>query len=289
MFSKLVLLTLLSTTAALARQYPEVRNYDSADRGFRQYQATSVHRTGQFALTYDDGPHISRTPRLLDLLKLHKVKATFFVVTSRITEQTFPIVKRMLDEGHIVASHGREHLNSNEITDSVWRQNLTASLNTLKSVYERAGHDWNGYYYRFPYAAYGTRSEYHHMNSLQAVSNQLFGDNCLQFAFWDVDSNDWVPSMTPEDIFQTLRAHNEGGRYFGFRTVRNSQGQVTYVKVPQEMTNPPQGGVILMHDIHERTLEGTRLFLEYVKKEGLKITSLPEIQEYAIQRECRFL
>ncbi len=271
------------------KQYPEDRTYQQSDRGFRQYQATSVHGTGKFALTFDDGPHAIHTPKLLDLLKAEGVKATFFVVTSRINAQTMPVLKRMLDEGHIVASHGREHLNSNQISQADFRANLRDSLKTLKDVFARAGHEFAPIYFRYPYAAYGERPDYHHMNTLQEVSRELFGDNCIQFAFWDIDSADWVPSMTSQDIYQTLRAHHEGGTYFEFRTVRNAQGQVTYVKVPRSMTNPPQGGVILQHDIHEKTREGTRLFIQYVKQQGLQIVTLPEIEEYAVKRECGFL
>ncbi len=270
------------------KQYPEERVYGAQDRGFRQYGAPSIHGTGHFALTFDDGPHLQHTPRLLNLLKAHGVKATFFVVTSRIDNSTYPLLKRMLDEGHIVASHGREHLNSNEIDEPAFRANLRDSLIALRDVYRRAGHAWDKIYYRYPYAAYGLRPDYHQMNVLQQVSQELFGDNCVQFAFWDVDSVDWLPGLTSEEVFMNLRAHMEGGRAIDFRTVRDAQGRVTYIKVPYILQNPPQGGVVLQHDIQQRTLEGTRLFLEYAKERGLVLTTLPEIREFAVQRECRF-
>src|SRR5690349_966012 len=54
-------------------------------------------------LTYDDGPS-SKTNELLDVLKEHKVNATFFVVGSN--AQRFPeTIQRMHREGHIVTSH----------------------------------------------------------------------------------------------------------------------------------------------------------------------------------------
>lgn len=57
------------------------------------------------ALTFDDGPHPDYTPKILDILKLHRVKATFFVVGSN-AERYPNIVKRIQSEGHEVGNHG---------------------------------------------------------------------------------------------------------------------------------------------------------------------------------------
>jgi peptidoglycan-N-acetylglucosamine deacetylase len=56
-------------------------------------------------LTFDDGPNPEATPALLDTLKQHDAKATFFLIDRHITEETAPIVRRMFDEGHGVAQH----------------------------------------------------------------------------------------------------------------------------------------------------------------------------------------
>jgi peptidoglycan/xylan/chitin deacetylase (PgdA/CDA1 family) len=60
------------------------------------------------ALTFDDGPSASDTPRLLDILRDKKVKATFFVVGER-AEQHPEIVRRACAEGHLVANHTWSH------------------------------------------------------------------------------------------------------------------------------------------------------------------------------------
>ncbi len=270
------------------KQYPEDREYTSRDRGFRQYGAPSLHGTSTYALTYDDGPHETLTPQLLDVLKEFDVRATFFIITSRINAKTRPILRRMLAEGHILAPHGEEHHNSNQITEAQFKDNLRTSILKLKAFYDEAGLPMRELYYRYPYAAYGARSDYHHMNALQSLSQELFGDNCLQFAFWDVDTVDWLAGMTPEDILQNLRAHEEGGAYWDFEAIRDAQGRTSYRKVQRELTHPPRGGVVLMHDIHPRTLAGTRLFLQHARDAGLALTTLPEIDEFRVLRECRF-
>ncbi len=62
----------------------------------------------QVALTFDDGPSSSYTPKVLDLLKKYDVKATFFLVGNRIS--TSPgSVKRMAEEGHEIGYHTWAH------------------------------------------------------------------------------------------------------------------------------------------------------------------------------------
>lgn len=60
------------------------------------------------ALTFDDGPERTMTQKVLEILDKYKVKATFFVVASKI-EGNEAILKRMVREGHIVANHTYSH------------------------------------------------------------------------------------------------------------------------------------------------------------------------------------
>lgn len=263
-------------------QYPENRVYTNVDRGMSPYQARSVYKTGTFTLTFDDGPHPTRTAKVLDVLKKHKIKATFFVLTSQVNQTNFYLIKRMLDEGHIVGSHGFNHDNSNDLTQDVWKSRVKKSLVDLASWYKKAGHEFTQIYYRFPYGAYGQRADYHHMNALQTISNELMGDNCIQFAFWDVDSSDWVKGMTAKDVAQNIRANFEGGIYLDFKKIGNE-----YVKVPVEIKNPIAGGVVLQHDIQEPSILGTDLFLTYAKERGLNIVRLDEVEEFRVTQSCR--
>jgi peptidoglycan-N-acetylglucosamine deacetylase len=271
------------------KQYPEERVYTSTDRGFRQYGAPSMHGTNRIALTFDDGPHEIHTPKLLDVLKEYNVKTTFFVVTRLINARTTPILIRALKEGHILASHSTDHANSNEIDEVAFKQSLKTSLLKLKEVYDAAGMDWQAIYFRYPYAAYGNRRDYHQMNVMQQVSQELFGDNCVQFAFWDIDTADWVADMTAADVAQNLKANFEGGRAYEFESYRDARGRLLYRKVPITIRSPLKGGVALQHDIHQKNIEGTRTFLEYAKQNGIELTTLPEIEEFKVLRDCRFL
>ncbi|MCI9476636.1 polysaccharide deacetylase family protein [Anaerovoracaceae bacterium 41-7] len=70
---------------------------------FRQAKAKSK----TVYLTFDDGPSQTCTPEVLDILKEHNIKATFFVV-GKISENR-DIVQRIIDEGHTIGIHTYTH------------------------------------------------------------------------------------------------------------------------------------------------------------------------------------
>ncbi len=62
----------------------------------------------KIALTFDDGPCNPQTQKVLDTLKRHNVKATFFVIGKNISGNE-SIVKQMLADGHSIGSHSYSH------------------------------------------------------------------------------------------------------------------------------------------------------------------------------------
>ncbi len=64
------------------------------------------------ALTFDDGPHATYTPQIMDLLAQYDAKATFFVIGER--AEKFPnIITQLDDEGHEIANHTYTHPHKN--------------------------------------------------------------------------------------------------------------------------------------------------------------------------------
>lgn len=59
-------------------------------------------------LTFDDGPSYGVTENILNILKRYNVKATFFVVGSKISEKE-RILKRIYNEGHSIGLHSYTH------------------------------------------------------------------------------------------------------------------------------------------------------------------------------------
>jgi peptidoglycan/xylan/chitin deacetylase (PgdA/CDA1 family) len=66
------------------------------------------HEGAGVALTFDDGPHPERTPRVLDALAAARAHATFFVVGRR-AQANPQLVRRLVAEGHELANHTWRH------------------------------------------------------------------------------------------------------------------------------------------------------------------------------------
>ncbi|NID14525.1 polysaccharide deacetylase family protein [Luteibacter yeojuensis] len=83
-------------------------------------------------LSFDDGPEPGYTPRLLDTLAKHGVKASFFLVGEKI-EQHPDIVKRIVDDGHMIGNHSYSHwsfrnMNLTKQLDEVYRTDALLRL-----------------------------------------------------------------------------------------------------------------------------------------------------------------
>ena len=75
------------------------------------------------AMTFDDGPHPSNTPKLLDLLKARNIKATFYVVGTN--AKRYPqLLRRMVAEGHEIGNHTVNHLGLARISNEKVRSEL---------------------------------------------------------------------------------------------------------------------------------------------------------------------
>lgn len=88
------------------------------------------------ALTFDDGPSRATTPRLLDILKEKKVKATFFVLGG-MAQASPEILKRQEQEGHAVGSHTMGHVNLTTLDEAAIQQDATVMNDVFKGILGR--------------------------------------------------------------------------------------------------------------------------------------------------------
>jgi len=71
----------------------------------------------QVTLTFDDGPDLATTPELLDHLAELQVKATFFVLGSKIAKpEGWAILEKIAAEGHQIGNHGFSHVDFTKLT-----------------------------------------------------------------------------------------------------------------------------------------------------------------------------
>jgi peptidoglycan/xylan/chitin deacetylase (PgdA/CDA1 family) len=90
-------------------------------------------RPGELALTFDDGPSPTWTPRLLDALAAHNVRATFFLLGER--AQAAPdLVRRIAAAGHLIGNHSWSHPNLARSSSARIRDELTRTQQALQEI-----------------------------------------------------------------------------------------------------------------------------------------------------------
>src|SRR4029077_16688189 len=94
----------------------------------------SVHVDGPYiAMTFDDGPSATLTPKLLDLLAAHHIKATFFVIGENVAE--YPDnVSRAAREGHEIGKHSWSQPNFARMSDDNVRSQLRRTDDAIRSA-----------------------------------------------------------------------------------------------------------------------------------------------------------
>lgn len=126
------------------------------------------------AMTFDDGPHPTLTPRLLDILRERRIRATFYVIGSRV--QAYPqLTRRIVDEGHELGNHTWAH----PFLSRHGPERVLAELDrTAGIIYETIGHV--PVTMRPPYGAITDRQ-----------SRMIFAERNLPTIMWSVDPQDW--------------------------------------------------------------------------------------------------
>ncbi|WP_258280692.1 delta-lactam-biosynthetic de-N-acetylase [Clostridium sp. CM027] len=149
-------------------------------------------------LTFDEGYEAGYTAPILNVLKKHNVKAAFFVVKPYITSNP-ELIKRMVDEGHLVCNHSNHHPSMASIKDE---DKFNKELSDVEEAFENITHKKMSKYFRPPMGKYSELS-------LQYTQN--YGYKTI---FWSFAYMDWLTDNQPSHeaakkrIMQ--RTHNGG-------------------------------------------------------------------------------
>jgi peptidoglycan/xylan/chitin deacetylase (PgdA/CDA1 family) len=90
-------------------------------------------RPGALALTFDDGPNPAWTPRLLETLAGHDVRATFFML-GKFAQAEPGLVRRIVAAGHLIGNHSWSHSNLALTSASRVQEELTRTSQTLEQI-----------------------------------------------------------------------------------------------------------------------------------------------------------
>lgn len=171
-------------------------NASSAE--LKKYNAFYTGNTSEkkIYLTFDAGYENGFTPHILDVLKKHNVKATFFLVGNFV--KTSPeLVKRMVSEGHTVGNHTMTHPDMSSISDE---ESFQKEINGLEKMYKDVTGQSMKKYYRPPQGKYST-------DNLRMAKKLGY-----KTIFWSLAYVDWYNDDQPskEEAFSKLipRIHN---------------------------------------------------------------------------------
>ena len=132
-------------------------------------------------LTFDAGYENGCTEKILDTLKKHNVKAAFFLVGNYV-EKNADLVRRMVEEGHIVGNHTMTHPDMSAITDkAAFQKELTGMEDLFKEV---TGKELPKYY-RPPRGIYSEEN--------LKMAKELG----YQTVFWSLAYKDWENDNQP--------------------------------------------------------------------------------------------
>lgn len=133
------------------------------------------------ALTFDEGYENGFTPAILDTLKEKNVKAIFFV-TYDFAKDNPELIKRMIDEGHIVGNHSWHHYSMDELDIETAKEEITY----LHDYIEKE-HNYTMSYFRFPKGEFSEQSL------------KLVNDLGYKSVFWSFAYADWDTENQPDE------------------------------------------------------------------------------------------
>lgn len=134
------------------QQEGQTPNGSAGSAQLKNYDAAYVGDTSEkvLYLTFDAGYENGCTEKILDTLKKHDVPATFFLVGNYI-EKNADLVRRMVDEGHIVANHTMHHPDMSKLAD---QDSFAKELQELEELFQSVTGKEMPKYYRPPQGIY---------------------------------------------------------------------------------------------------------------------------------------
>jgi len=126
------------------------------------------------AMTFDDGPHSSLTPQLLDILSARGIRATFYVIGNRVSAHPL-LMQRMVAEGHEIGNHTWSHPSLFGYSDAGVLDQLDR---TAAAVHDAVGS-----------SPVTMRPPYGHLYGRQRL--MVHQARNLPTVLWSVDPQDW--------------------------------------------------------------------------------------------------
>ncbi len=149
-------------------------------------------------LTFDDGPTLKATGKILDILKEENIKSTFFVVGKHVKEHP-ELVKRAYSEGHYIANHGYNHDNKKLYRSS--EDFISEVKNTDIEIGKAVGiENYCSHVFRFPNGYMSPNYK-----SKKKEASKLLSDMNYTYIDWNCLNNDSVKKYSNSQLLKNLK------------------------------------------------------------------------------------
>ena len=147
-------------------------------------------------LTFDDGPSTIVTGKILDVFKQEKIKATFFIVSDRVSGRK-ETLRRIAAEGHTLGVHSKSHVYS-EIysSEKAFLHDVDSCANVITQTTGVIPH-----VYRFPGGGFQIRKKYTEL--LEHKGYRVIGWNA-------VCGDEEIPNASAETLYKTAVKTSQG-------------------------------------------------------------------------------
>ena len=180
----------------------------------KQFNACYMGDPGEkvIYLTFDAGYENGNTAKILDALKKHGVHAAFFVVGNYL-ETSPELVKRMVEEGHIVGNHTYHHPDMSKIAD---QSSFSEELSRLEQKYQEITGQTMKKYYRPPQGKYSESN----LKMAKEMGYHTF--------FWSLAYVDWYENKQPthEEAFKKLLGRIHPGAIVLLHSTSKTNGEI---------------------------------------------------------------
>ncbi len=162
-------------------------------------------------LTFDLGYENGNTEKILDAMKAEGISAAFFVLDNIILNNT-DLVTRMINEGHTVCNHTKNHKNLCHASDEEIIKDLTA----LEEIYKEKTRKTMSKYFRFPEGKYSE-------NALRCIQSMGYKTIFWSFAYADWDNN---RQMSSEKAMKKILDNTHNGAVMLFHPTSKINAQI---------------------------------------------------------------
>lgn len=164
--------------AEISNELTNKKEYYENDPAMEQPKSSFINskkvKRKKVYLTFDDGPSYNITPKILEILKDRKIKATFFVIGKNVKEFPHLVIKTQA-EGHSIGNHSYTH-NYKYMYANV--ENFLAEINeTDKALKNVLGDKYNKKIFRFPGGGFNRGRQF--KEALKEKDYEFYDWNCL--------------------------------------------------------------------------------------------------------------